>query len=247
MAAKGAEDGMPYIFVVDDDDMFRESLTNNLLDENFRVDDFDNGQAVLDHLSDQPPPDLILLDWKMPQVNGIDVLRKLRQNGIETPVIFLTHLTDQIYEEAALSTGAVDFVEKSRSFSILLRRIENSIEPVMADAGAATPDTENFALDRQAKTVALSGRRVALTPMEFDVLLHLVDHEGDPVRSRDLFAIVYGDDEAAKLSDAGFRRNIRDCINRIRNKFREADSDFAAIEDIPGQGYRWTAPMNPES
>ncbi len=65
-------------------------------------------------------PDIILLDWKMPHMTGIEVLRELRQRQVEVPVVFLTVLSDQFYEEAGLIEGAVDFVEKSRGFAILL-------------------------------------------------------------------------------------------------------------------------------
>ena len=111
------------VVLVDDDDLFRESLGQNLSDAGFNVRDFGSGEVALEHLLAGKGDDIVLLDWKMPGMNGIEVLRRIRQAGLEAPVIFLTVLNDQIYEEAALQGGAVDFVEKSRSFSILLKRI----------------------------------------------------------------------------------------------------------------------------
>ncbi len=67
---------------------------------------------------------MILLDWRMPQLAGIDVLRRLRRSGITIPVIFLTVLSDDIYEEAALAGGAVDFIDKSRRLPILIKRLQ---------------------------------------------------------------------------------------------------------------------------
>src|SRR5437868_10139928 len=112
------------IVLVDDDDLFRESLSQNLTDAGFGTQCYSDGPAALHALANAPLPDIILLDWKMPQMTGIEVLRNLRQRAIDVPVVFLTVLSDQFYEEAGLVEGAVDFVEKSRSFSILLRRIE---------------------------------------------------------------------------------------------------------------------------
>ncbi len=112
------------ILIVDDDGMFRESLVRNLSDAGFATLAFADGPTALGHLSQAGAPDMILLDWKMPEMSGIEVLRHLRTLKIEAPVVFLTVLSDQIYEEAGLLGGAVDFIEKSRSFSILFRRIE---------------------------------------------------------------------------------------------------------------------------
>src|SRR5215471_15528969 len=112
------------ILVVDDDDEFRESLSLNLMDEGCAVTTFANGPSVLEHVAAGESADVVLLDWRMPGMNGLEVLRELRQRGVMTPVIFLTALSDDIYEEAALAGGAVDFIDKSRRLSILVRRIE---------------------------------------------------------------------------------------------------------------------------
>ncbi|HWG81040.1 MAG TPA: response regulator, partial [Stellaceae bacterium] len=108
------------IVLVDDDDSFRESLGLNLIDEGFAVVSFDAGAPALDYFARGGAADVILLDWRMPVMNGLEVLRRLRRAGSTTPVIFLTVLSDDIYEEAALEGGAVDFVDKSRRLSILV-------------------------------------------------------------------------------------------------------------------------------
>src|SRR6266852_7521006 len=116
------------ILLVDDDDEFRESLSLNLVDEGFAVTTFTNGPSTLDYVASGEPSDVILLDWRMPGMNGLEVLRELRERGTMTPVIFLTALSDDIYEEAALAGGAVDFIDKSRRLSILVKRIEIIVE-----------------------------------------------------------------------------------------------------------------------
>src|SRR6202047_628738 len=112
------------IVLVDDDDSFRESLGLNLVDEGFDVLSCSSGEPALDYSQRGGEPDVILLDWRMPGMNGLEVLRNLRRTGTTTPVIFLTALSDDIYEQAALEGGAIDFIDKSRRLPILLKRLE---------------------------------------------------------------------------------------------------------------------------
>src|ERR1700745_3574313 len=121
---------MPHLLLVDDDDLFRESLGLNLIDEGYEVTSFANGRDALDFLGRGGSADAILVDWLMPNLNGPDVLRRMRRSGITIPVIFLTALSDDIYEEAALEGGAVDFIDKSRRLPILLRRVKLIAEGV---------------------------------------------------------------------------------------------------------------------
>lgn len=216
-------------------------MTDNLEDAGFAVTGFDGGVSVLDHLKTGTPPDLMLLDWKMPKVNGIDVLRHLRHDGIDTPVIFLTHLSDQVFEEAALSSGAVDFVEKSRSFPILLKRVELILAGQRGSDGAqAVPsrvESGSLRLDLAEKSARWKGNPVPLDAVEFGIVRYLVEREAETVSARDLFAAAHG--EEAFPDGDGFRASIRNSIRRIQGKFRDVDSGFTAIENDPGLGYRW--------
>src|SRR5271156_4294222 len=114
---------MPHLILVDDDDLFRESLGLNLIDEGYEVTTFANGRDVLAYLDQGGGADVMLLDWRMPNLTGLDVLRQIRAAGTTIPVIFLTVLSDDVYEEAALEGGAVDFIDKSRRLPILLKRL----------------------------------------------------------------------------------------------------------------------------
>ena len=115
---------MPHLLLVDDDDLFRESLGLNLIDEGYEITSFGNGYDALSYFENGGTADVVLLDWRMPNLTGIEVLRRMRQEGIAIPVIFLTVLSDDIYEEVALAGGAVDFIDKSRRLTILLKRLE---------------------------------------------------------------------------------------------------------------------------
>src|SRR5215510_5518252 len=111
------------VVLVDDDPLFRESLGLNLAEHGFNVTDFNDGAGALKHFTDGGTADAVLLDWRMPGIDGLEVLRWMREKDIQIPVIFLTVLSDAIYEEAALRWGAADFIDKSRSLAIILQRL----------------------------------------------------------------------------------------------------------------------------
>ncbi len=235
----------PVVVIVDDDDMFRESLEQNLTEFGFGVVDFDAGPAAIDYLAGTDAADLVLLDWKMSPMSGIEVLRRLRDGGAGVPVIFLTALSDQIYEEAALIGGAVDFVEKSRSFTILLKRIELILSgPKVAGRPAPDRPTElvrhgELTLDVDTHRARWKGRRVALSQSEFAIVSHLAERDGRDVGYRELYDLVRGSGFAAGAGTEGYRANVRTFIRRIRQKFRDVDDGFDEIENFPGFGYRW--------
>ncbi|ANK79656.1 MAG: response regulator [Rhizobiales bacterium NRL2] len=232
------------IYVVDDDDLFRESVAQNLADAGFEVAVFPDGPEALEGLESEPLPQLILLDWKMPKMNGIEVLKQYRARGGDIPVIFLTVLSDQIYEEAALIGGAVDFIEKSRSFSILRRRIDLIVDGRRGGAEEEAPEDQpqrigELTLDPESARAAWRGRRVDLTIAEFAIVSHLASRAGRDCRYREIYDLVRGEGFHAGAGEDGYRTNVRSMIKRIRRKFESIDPDFEEIENYPGFGYRW--------
>nr|WP_274611055.1 response regulator transcription factor [Rhodovibrio sodomensis] len=233
--------------VVDDDPMFRESLVQNLKDDGYEVTDFGAGQPALDYLRAGHAADLVVLDWRMPGMTGIQLLRAIREHEIEVPVIFLTVLGDQIYEEAALHHGAVDFVEKSRSLSILKKRIELSVKRADAAPAGEGPSGDADAIDtighlelnRETSRAYWKGAEVPLTLNEFRIVDLLAGRPGRDVRYRELYDQVHGAGFIAGSGEEGYRGNVRTLIKRIRQKFRALDETFEAIENYPGFGYRW--------
>lgn len=236
----------PRILLVDDDDLFRESLNRNLSDAGFATQCCSDGTRALEELGSSELPDTILLDWKMPNMNGIDVLRELRRRNINVPVVFLTVLSDQFYEEAGLVEGAVDFVEKSRGFSILLRRLELILRGNKGPnaAGAQKPLLElgHLRLDRESKRAFWKENSVPFTVTEFQMVDCLVSKAGSDVSYRELYDMVHGEGFAAGAGEIGYRTNVRAFIKRIRQKFKDADAEFSQIENYPGFGYRWSDP-----
>ena len=230
------------ILVVDDDELFRESVSTNLNDAGFCANTFADGTSAIAHLSTDLGADIVLLDWKMPGMTGIEMLQRLRSSGIEIPVIFLTILSDQIFEEAGLVGGAVDFIEKSRSFSILLRRIElilsgNKLRQQPAPDGTRT--SGDLSLDGDTRRASWKGVQVGLTLTEFNIVKHLSEQSGRDVSYRKLYDLVHGEGFSAGDGEIGYRTNVRALIKRIRQKFQDVDPRFARIKNYPGFGYRW--------
>src|ERR1043166_8976603 len=185
------------ILIVDDDPLFRESLARNLVHRNFTVEESKDGNEALRRLQNGNLPDLVLLDWKMPGMHGIEVLDQVRQLGLGVPVLFLTVLTDQTYEEAALQIGAVDFIEKHRAFAILLKRIELVLSGNKAPAAAAwgQPGTGilrvgplelRFDINR----ALWRGQRVDLSLTEFHIVSRLATAAGSDIGHRELYDVV---------------------------------------------------------
>jgi two-component system, OmpR family, response regulator ChvI len=251
------------VALVDDDDLFRESLGMNLADEGYEVIPFDRGASALDYFLRGGNADVVLLDWRMPKMDGIDVLRQLRASGIEVPVIFLTVLSDQIYEEAALAGGAVDFVEKSRSLPILLKRMQlilggRKTGPDEAGDAAVIPGAQPGAapaaggpnsnlfnrgeleLWLDGSRAFWRGTRVDLTLTEFNIVRLMATRPGEDISYREIYDLVHGKGFVAGYGPAGYRANVRAFIKRIRQKFRMVDGEFDLIDNYPGFGYRWS-------
>ncbi|HJU20188.1 MAG TPA: response regulator transcription factor [Stellaceae bacterium] len=236
---------MPHLLLVDDDDLFRESLGLNLIDEGYEVTSFGNGREALAYLEHGGGADVMLLDWRMPELTGIDVLRRMRRAGMSLPVIFLTALSDDIYEEAALEGGAVDFIDKSRRLPILLKRLERIAEGVRSASDGDTPGATALTVGKlelryDTNRALWAGRPVDLSLTEFKIVQLLAERAGRDVGYREIYDLVHGKNFVAGHGPEGYRANVRTFIKRIRKKFRDGDPGFDPIENYAGFGYRWT-------
>jgi len=234
------------VVLVDDDDLFRESLGLNLAEEGYDVVDFESGETAIDFFEKGQDADALLLDWRMPGIDGLGVLRHLREGRVDTPVIFLTVLSDEIYEEAALKWGAVDFIDKSRKLSIILQRLKLITEGPKAFGSFDEPavpadrlELGSLDLREDIKRAFWNGIQVDLTLTEFAIVQYLAERPGTDVTYRQIYDLVRGKDFVAGYGPEGYRANVRSFIKRIRKKFRDADGTFDHIENYPGFGYRW--------
>ena len=230
------------IAVVDDDGLFRDTISANLREAGFRAITFDNGAAVVDWFAKGNRSAALLLDWQMPVQDGPATLEQLRAAGHTLPVLFLTGLNQPIFEEKGLKLGAIDFVDKSKSFAIILQRLRIALT-AKAPAAGETPnelsDGGGLVLDVASARAVWNGAQVDLTHGEFKVVQLLAQRVGRDVGYREIYDAVRGVGFEAGQGPDGYRANVRAMVKRIRQKFRDLDPEFEAIETYPGFGYRW--------
>jgi two-component system response regulator ChvI len=227
------------IALVDDDRNILTSVSIALQAEGFTVRIYSDGEAALKAFAENPP-ELVVLDIKMPRMDGMEVLRRLREKS-QVPVIFLTSKDDEIDEALGLAMGADDYIAKPFSLRLLIARIRAILR--RTDARAAPPDEEEtpaeklvrgrLDMDPARHKVRWGGEEVVLTVTEFMILEALAQRPGF-VKSRDqLMDAAYQDD--VYVDD----RTIDSHIKRLRRKFRQVDPQFKAIETLYGVGYRF--------
>ncbi|XAT61766.1 response regulator [Rhodobacteraceae bacterium Araon29] len=231
---------MSKIALVDDDRNILTSVSMTLETEGFDVDTYTDGQSALDAFS-RSMPDLAILDIKMPRMDEMDLLQRLRQKS-SLPVIFLTSKDDEIDEILGLRMGADDYVTKPFSQRLLLERIRSLLRRKDANegnfVGEETEDTKvlvrgELSIDPLRHSVTWKGLSVTLTVTEFLLLQALAQRPGF-VKTRDqLMDVAY--DEQIYVDD----RTIDSHIKRLRKKMRSVDNSFSAIETLYGIGYRY--------
>ncbi len=228
------------IALVDDDRNILTSVSIALQSEGFVVRIYSDGETALKALSDNPP-DLAVLDIKMPRMDGMELLRRLREKSA-VPAIFLTSKDDELDEALGLALGADDYITKPFSQRLLiariraiLRRAELRAQP---EPEPGAPPAERIVrgrleMDPARHRVSWKGTDVTLTVTEFMILEALAQRPGF-VKSRDqLMDAAYQDD--VYVDD----RTIDSHIKRLRRKFRQADPEFKGIETLYGVGYRF--------
>ncbi len=228
------------IALVDDDRNILTSVSIALQAEGFVTRVYSDGEAALKPLIDNPP-DLAVFDVKMPRMDGLELLRRLREKS-QLPVIFLTSKDDEIDEALGLAMGADDYIAKPFSQRLVIARIRAILRRVELNKNAPSEDDEPVAepitrgrlsMDPARHKVGWDGKDVTLTVTEFLILETLASRPGI-VRSRNqLMDAAYQDD--VYIDD----RTIDSHIKRLRRKFREVDPEFDAIATLYGAGYRF--------
>jgi two-component system response regulator ChvI len=229
------------IALVDDDRNILTSVSMALEAEGFTVRTYTDGSEALRELASQPV-DLAVLDIKMPRMDGMELLSRLRKQS-QMPVIFLTSKDDEVDEVLGLRMGADDYITKPFSQRLLIERIRAILrrQDLLQDKGAAAAATSgespivrgDLTLDPARHVCAWKGKEVALTVTEFLLLKALAQRPG-MVKNRDqLMDAAYG--EHIYVDD----RTIDSHVKRLRKKFKVVDDDFAQIETLYGIGYRY--------
>jgi two-component system response regulator ChvI len=228
------------IALVDDDKNILTSVSIALQTEGFLTRIYSDPESALKALLDNPA-DLAVFDIKMPRMDGLELLRRLREKS-QMPVIFLTSKADELDEALGLAMGADDYIAKPFSQRLLLarirailRRAEVSKIPDAPDQPVADPIIRGrLEMDPARHRVKWNGQDVTLTVTEFLILETLAQRPGVVKNRNQLMDAAYQDD--VYVDD----RTIDSHIKRLRRKFREVDSDFNAIDTLYGAGYRFS-------
>ena len=224
------------IALVDDDRNILTSVSMALESEGFHVRAFTDGTEALRSLT-QKPADLVVLDIKMPHLDGMELLARLRRRS-DVPAIFLTSKDDEVDEALGLKMGADDYVRKPFSQRLLIERIRAVLRRASA-AAKDSPDVKpivrgDLLLDTARHQCTWRGQPVSLTVTEF-LILEALAHRPGHVKSRDqLMDVAY--DDNVYVDD----RTIDSHIKRLRKKFRDVDPAFTSIETLYGVGYRYS-------
>ncbi len=228
---------MVKICLIDDDQNILASLSLALKSEKFEVETFSDGISGLEALNNDDF-DIAILDIKMPRIDGLEVLQRLRTDS-DIPVIFLTSKDDEIDQLLGLKMGADDYITKPFSQKLLIERVKTILRRGLAIKSSDLSD-KDILLKRGDLTLNIDrhechwkNERIKLTVTEFLLLENLVNRPGY-VKNRDqLMSAAYSDD--IYVDD----RTIDSHIKRIRRKFKSIDKDFDSIETLYGVGYRF--------
>jgi two-component system response regulator ChvI len=229
------------IALVDDDRNILTSVSIALQAEGFLTRLYSDGETALKALTDNPP-DLAILDIKMPRMDGLELLRRLREKTA-APVIFLTSKDDELDEALGLAMGADDYIAKPFSQRLLIARIRAILRRADLAQRTGGDDSESTAntlergrltMDPARHRVTWGGKDVTLTVTEFLILEALAQRPGIVKTRNQLMDAAYHDD--IYVDD----RTIDSHIKRIRRKFRQVAAEFDAIETLYGAGYRFS-------
>jgi len=231
------------IALVDDDRNILTTVSIALQAEGFATRLYSDGETALKALLDNPP-DLAVFDIKMPKMDGMELLRRLREHSA-LPVIFLTSKDDERDEEAGLEQGADDYIAKPFSLRLLIARIRAILRRAEAGPGAeaAAGHSEppqvsitrgRLFMDPSRHQVTWQGEQVSLTVTEFLILEALAIRPGVIKSRNQLMDAAYPDD--VFVDD----RTVDSHIKRMRRKFKVVDPSFDAIDTLYGAGYSFT-------
>jgi two-component system, OmpR family, response regulator ChvI len=233
---------MTTIAIVEDDHGVLDLIKDILEVEGFDVLPYQNGARALDAFASSAP-DLVITDIAMPEMDGIQLLRRLREKS-DTPVILLTGRMDDGDEMAGLRIGADDFIRKPFSPRVLVERVRTVLRryrpPAIADRpiGDAVIERGHLRMDKARYTCTWKGSKVKLSAIEFRLLESLAVRPGT-TKSRDALRDIVCEDQVMI-----HERAVDSHIKRLRKKFRNVDREFNGIESVYGLGYRFSDARN---
>ncbi len=229
------------VFLIDDDKNILASISMLLENEGYKVSTFSDGESGLKAILENSP-DIAVVDIKMPRLDGIELLKKLRRTS-NIPVIFLTSKDTEIDELLGLKVGADDYITKPFSQNILMERIRILIKRTELKNIKKKDNIDdknsikegNIFLDTEKYMCKWKNKTVNLTVTEFLLIKSLVENAG-AVKSRNQLIVSAFGENKENIDD----RSIDHHFKRIRKKFKSADNDFNSIVTIYGGGYKFS-------
>lgn len=226
---------MKKILIIEDEQDLIKGLKLNLSDEGFEVGWAVNGVEGLRKAIEESP-DLIILDIMLPEMDGLEVCRNIRQKNIDIPVIMLTAKGGEIDKVVGLELGADDYMTKPFSIRELLARIKARLRHAVRE-GKSVPELYSFSdieIDFNKFKIKRKGKEQDLTSLETDILKYFVIHRGEVVSRNDLLDKIWGYDSYPTT------RTVDNHILKLRKKIEEDPSHPRYILSVYGGGYRFT-------
>jgi DNA-binding response OmpR family regulator len=234
----GGESMASRILVIEDDPDIGNLLKLNLKDHSFDVDLTQGGKAGLDQ-SLKNIHDLIILDLMLPDVHGFDICRRVREAGIQTPILMLTAKSSELDRVLGLELGADDYLTKPFSIKELIARVRAILRRVRP-ISEANPDDHSLPLAHNglvisidSRTVTLDGTAVELTALEFDLLVYFARRPGRVFTRAQLLDCVWG------YGHDGYEHTVNSHINRLRKKIEPGEEGPRYILTVWGVGYKF--------
>jgi len=236
-----------HIVLIHPNDGYRVALAAYLRAQGFSIVEVDDPHAAIEHVLGDRHVAAVLIDADLPGILGIDLLVRLRNLGVKAPIALVATAYNEAHEEAALEYGAADFLSKSRSLSIIAKRLSLLVGSTRDRSLSERSPAETIAvgplsLKLRCHRALWKGRQVPLTVTEFKIVRLLACRAGEEVSYREIYDVVHGTGFLAGDGPQGYRSNVRSLIRKIRNRFRAIDEGFSEIENYPAFGYRWRAP-----
>jgi len=228
------------VIVVDDDALFCQMLTAELEEHGFSVRVVADGQMLLRKPEIAIDTDIIVINWSLPHIQGIDLLPRMQKLGINVPVVFMTGRPLPINEAMAFDRGAVDFVDKSRGVAILAHRLRVAAQAKGPDlVGESSYRCGRLVLQHHVSRAFWDDVDVDLTVGEFRIVHLLARNVGQYVGYRAIYDEVRHRGFISGNGENGYRTNVRSAVKRIRRKFEKHDPHFDEIHNFMAFGYVW--------
>jgi len=231
---------MSKILIIEDDRDIADLVAIHMKDNGYESDQVHDGKEGLVRAMDQVH-DLIILDLKLPGIDGLEICRRLRMEKIETPIIMLTSKSEEIDRVLGLEIGADDYMTKPFSIRELVARVRTVLRrgtprnSASEKSGSSEEPLrfENFSLDIPRRTVISYDRKIELSPKEFDMLVLLASNPGRTYSRSDLLNQVWG------VDFEGFEHTVNSHINRLRSKIEKNMNEPEFILTTWGVGYKF--------